>query len=166
VKLKKNDELSRIEALKFLMERSHFEAQLLWQRNNFMFITSTALLGASFYYFFINVPERPPSNEIKTVASVSGIFVALIWFAFNKVGRRMNQVYVQDAKNLCNEDEVLSQIFKNSLGEKTPSESVEKKGNPLISKIKRFWSATMINYIFISGFITAWLYVLIRPIGS
>ena len=166
MKFCENEEISKIDVLKLLMERSHAEAQLFWQRNNFMFITSTALLGAAFYYFFINVPKNPPSNEIKTVVSISGIYVAFVWFSFNKVGRRMNHVYMQDAKNLSNEDELLSEIFRNSLGGKMPSESVEAKNEPLIHKINNFWSATMINYIFIFGFIAAWLYVLFRPIGS
>lgn len=98
MELPDKDDLSKIDALKLLMERSHFEAQLFWQRNNFMFVTSTALLGASFYYFFINAPERTPSDEIKTVVSISGLYISMVWAAFNKVGQRMNHAYMQDAK--------------------------------------------------------------------
>lgn len=138
MELPDKDDLSKIDALKLLMERSHFEAQLFWQRNNFMFVTSTTLLGASFYYFFINAPERTPSDEIKTVVSISGLYISMVWAAFNKVGRRMNHAYMQDAKNLSNDDPVLSELVKRSLGDKTPSESVERKGQPLIMKLSHF----------------------------
>ena len=158
------EELSKIDVLKLLMERSHAEARLFWTRNHFMFITSTALLGTAFFYFFIKVPTNPPPNEVKTAVSFAGLFVTLIWFMFNKVGRRMNHVYMQDAKNLAKGNELLLSLFAESLGNKTPSESVKSKGEPFFKKIEKYYSATMINYIFIVGFICAWLYILLNPI--
>lgn len=164
LKFKANGELSKVEVLKLLMERSHAEAQLFWQRNNFMFLVSTALLGAAFNCFFLNIPDPKPANEIKTAFSISGIFLSFVWLAFNKVGRRMNHVYMQDAKNIAKNDELLRKIFENTLGDKTPSESVKKKEQPLCRKIEKYHSATMINYIFIFGFVAAWLFVLFKPI--
>lgn len=100
------------------------------------------------------MPVKIPSNDVKTSVSIAGIFVAGIWLCFNYVGQRMNHVYMQDAKKLVCRDELLAQIFENSLGKMTPSQSVGE-----------YLSATMINYVFISGFIAAWTYVLLRPIG-
>ncbi|WP_045859164.1 RipA family octameric membrane protein [Teredinibacter purpureus] len=164
--IREKDELSKMDAITLLMERSHAEAQLFWQRNNFLFLTNTALLGAAFYYFFINVPVDSPSSEIKTVVSISGLYVSLIWFLFNKVGRRMNHVYMQDAKNIATSDPLLLTLFENSLGDKVPSEAVSKAGRPLVDKINHNLSATMVNYTFIAGFLAGWVYVLLRPIGS
>ncbi len=155
--------LTELEFIRFLIERAHDEAKLFWHRNNFMFLTNTAMLGYAFYYFFLDPPTNISEGEAKIVISVSGIFVSLIWLGFNKIGRRMNHVYVQDAKNIVMKNDELNKIFANSLDAKTPSESVEKRRKLKIFR-GNYWSATMLNYVFIMGFILAWLYILFTPI--
>lgn len=152
------------DVLKTLLERSHAEAQIFWQRNNFMFLANTALLGATFFNFYANPSSSTVYEAIRSIVACAGVFITVIWLLFNKVGRRMNHAYMQDAKRIAQQDEVLKSIFNHSLGNSTPSEAIEKAGRPLIQKISPVMSATMVNYFFIFGFLIAWMFVLLRPI--
>jgi hypothetical protein len=153
----------KFEVVKFLLERSHTEAQIFWQRNNFMFLANTTLIGAVFFAFYANSSHAKDYEAVRPIVGCSGIFITIIWLLFNKVGRRMNHAYMEDAKRVANQDEVLKSYFANSLGRSTPSEAIEKAGQPLIQKAAVL-SATMVNYFFILGFLAAWLFVLLRPI--
>ena len=152
------------DVVKTLLERSHTEAQIFWQRNNFMFLANTALLGATFFNFYANPSSATVYEAIRPIVACAGIFITVIWLLFNKVGRRMNHAYMQDAKRLVQQDEVLKSLFIHSLGNSTPSEAIEKAGRPLVQKISDAMSATMVNYFFICGFLIAWMFVLLRPI--
>ncbi|WP_439587653.1 RipA family octameric membrane protein [Hydrogenophaga sp.] len=157
---------SAYDAVKFLLERSHVEAQLFWQRNNFMFLANTAFIGTVFLKFYLDSDVKAEAaNAIRPLIASAGLFLTLIWGLFNKVGRRMNHVYLADAKRLAQDDQAIRAIFQHSLGNNSPSESVTTAGEPLVPKIQASgWSATMLNYIFILGFAVAWIYVFCKPI--
>lgn len=145
---------TQFEMIKFLVERAHVEATLFWQRNNFMFLTNTALLGTAFINFYLKAPTPKPQSEYKLAMAISGLIITSVWLIFNKVGKRMNHAYMKDAKKISSSNKELSQVFQYSLGDKIPS---SEKGQ------KRFLAATTLNYFFIAGFGVAWICVLFTP---
>lgn len=161
MKIKDEDEISKLDVLKILLERAHAEGTLLWQRNNFMFLANTALISSAFFYFFLNTSTEEAAREFKLPVSIAGLAISLIWMRFNWAGGKMNHYYVLDAKNLVKNDKVLRDIFEHSL--KTPSGAAEDDVTTLERLVGP--SATMLNYLFILGFIAAWIYILVTPVG-
>lgn len=152
----------KLDILKMLLDHSHREANLFWTRNNIFIISNLTAFGLAIKWAFNDT--NPAPKMAKIIIGCVGILFCIIWFLFNKIGRRMNHVWVKDAKDLAKCNNAIKPLTKNSLGEDTPSEA----SNCLGKLNSLFKSATCLNYLVILLFLVAWclLIFLSEPINS
>jgi hypothetical protein len=147
---KKNKGINKVEVLKLLLESSFKEANLFWIRNNLFIISNIAAFGIALKWGF-STKDPAPDIAMK-IMSFIGLCFCIIWFMFNSVGRRMNHVWMEDAKVLVKSDDDIKMLTQNAFGEDTPSEAAGSTSKLNI----RFKSATYINYLIIILFGLAW----------
>ncbi|UTW63057.1 hypothetical protein KFE98_02565 [bacterium SCSIO 12741] len=121
---------------------------------------NTSLIGASYYHFFLTDPT-PDNFSLKMIVCLGGIFISIIWWFFNRAGRRLNHVYVEDAKSIAQSDNEIHKYYSNSLSDKTPSEAVLKPRKIIAFNVKKYLAPTWLNYYVIYGFNIAWIILMV-----
>ncbi len=137
----KKDEL---EAIKFLMDCGFKEATLFWNRNGVFLLANLATFSASFAY--LTNSEQPVGWGLRIGIGLFGVILCSIWALVVQAGRRMNHVWVHEAKQVA---ERLNHInIKNALNG-TPSDSVSKGGVPSATRLM-YWLATVFGIVWVS----------------
>jgi len=92
--------LSREDALKFMVERAHFESQLYWTRTNVFLLINAVASG------FVIQEQASPGNWtlvsllLVTGVSLVGVLFGFVWWRMQLISQYYNRVWMADARRL------------------------------------------------------------------
>lgn len=139
----KNKKTDDMEVIKFLMDCSYKEGTLFWNRNSVFLLANLATFSAVFAYFTSS--DEPIHWVIRIGMGLFGTILCTIWILVIQAGRKMNHIWVHEARKLANEAD-MKQILSALNG--VPSDSISKA---------KTQSATILMYWLASVFIIVWI---------
>ncbi|WP_421895129.1 hypothetical protein [Marinoscillum sp.] len=139
----KDKTTENIEVIKFLIECSYKEGTLFWNRNSVFLLANLATFSAAFAYF--TGSDEPIHWAIRIGVGVFGAILCIIWILVIQAGRRMNHIWVHEARKLAHnadQKEILNALNG------VPSGSIS-KGKIQSATILMYWLAIVFMMVWI-----------------
>lgn len=92
--------LSHEDALKFMVERAHFESQLYWTRTNVFLLINAVATGLVIQEQTSPSDWTPISLALVAGVSVIGTLFGFVWWRMQRISQYYNRVWMVDARRL------------------------------------------------------------------